>query len=187
MGENGGESRVDVVVIGGGHNGLVCANYLQKAGHNTIVLERRGIVGGAVCTEEMFPGYHMDVGSSVHIMVHQTRIVEELNLRAFGLEYCPMDPWATYPLPDKSGRAILFCNSVEETCDSIAQVSEHDARAYKAFIGAWTPIAKGTFKAFLAPPTMASLGRHGKRAGQGNRRKPPAHFNRLRQAYRRNI
>ena len=154
------DADFEVIVIGGGHNGLVCANYLQKAGHKTLVLERRGIIGGAVCTEEMFGGCKIDVGSSVHIMVHQTRIVDELNLKAFGLEYCAMNPWATYPLPDNSGRAILFCNSIDETCDSIAQVSQHDAKAYKAFIEAWTPIAKGSFKAFLAPPTMASLGRH---------------------------
>ena len=69
---SGMDTGFDVIVIGGGHNGLVCANYLQKAGHKTLVLERRGIVGGAVCTEEMFPGYKVDVGSSVHIMVHQT-------------------------------------------------------------------------------------------------------------------
>src|ERR1700733_13702169 len=93
-------SEVDVVVIGGGHNGLVCANYLRRAGHTVAVLERRPIIGGAVCTEELFPGYRYDVGSSVHIMVHQTRIVDELHLADYGLEYCPMDPWATYPLPD---------------------------------------------------------------------------------------
>jgi phytoene dehydrogenase-like protein len=153
-------SSVDVVVIGGGHNGLVCANYLRRAGHTVALLERRPIVGGAVCTEEIFPGYKYDVGSSVHIMVHQTRIVEELNLAAHGLTYCPMDPWATYPLPDGSGRVICFHKSIDETCASIAEVSPEDAVAYRKFIAAWTPIAHGTFKAFLAPPTMMSLGRH---------------------------
>lgn len=164
-------NSVDVAVIGGGHNGLVCANYVQRAGHSVAVFERRPIVGGAVCTEEIFPGYKMDVGSSVHIMVHQTAIVDELNLRAFGLEYCPMDPWATYPLPDQSGRAICFHRSLEQTCESIAQVSPEDARAYKSFIERWTPVAKGTFRAFLGPPTMANLGRHlmlAKGPGRGN-------------------
>ncbi len=151
---------VDVAVIGAGHNGLVCANYLQRAGHSVAVFERRHVVGGAVCTEELFPGCKIDVGSSVHIMVHQTRIVEELGLAAHGLEYCPMDPWATYPLPDWSGRTICFYKSVERTCESIAQVSAEDARAYRQFIADWTAIARGTFQAFLAPPTMASLGRH---------------------------
>jgi len=151
---------VDVAIVGGGHNGLVCANYLQRTGYSVAVFERRGIAGGAVCTEEIFPGFKYDVGSSVHIMVHQTRIVEELGLAGFGLEYCPMDPWATYPLPDGSGRAICFHTSLDETCESIAQVSPTDAVAYRDFIARWTAVAKGTFKAFLAPPTMSSLGRH---------------------------
>jgi phytoene dehydrogenase-like protein len=150
----------DVIVVGGGHNGLVCANYLQRAGFATTLIERREIVGGAVCTEELVPGYKFDIGSSVHLMIHQTRIVEELELGKYGLEYCPMDPWATYPLPDGSGRFIGFYKDLERTCESIAQVSRADSDAYREFIRAWTPIARGTFQAFLAPPTLASLGRH---------------------------
>ena len=151
-------SSVDVAVIGGGHNGLVCANYLQKAGHAVAVFERRHVVGGAVCTEEVFPGYKVDVGSSVHIMLHQTRIVEELNLGAFGLRYCDMDPWAALPYGD--GQAVCFYRDLDRTCESIARVSERDAVAYRDFIRRWTPVAKGTFRAFLNPPTPASLGRH---------------------------
>lgn len=154
------EAAPDIIVIGAGHNGLVCAGYLQKAGHRVLVLERREIVGGAVCTEELFPGYKIDVGSSVHIMVHQTGIVEDLDLERHGLEYCKMDPWATFPLPDGSGRAICFHQSLDRTCESIGQVSAHDAKAYREFIARWTPVAKGTFRAFLQPPTMASLGRN---------------------------
>lgn len=153
-------NETDVIVIGAGHNGLVCANYLQRAGHSVTVFERRPVVGGAVCTEEIFPGYKIDVGSSVHIMVHQTTIVKELKLEKYGLEYCAMDPWATYPLPDRSGRAICFHKSLDETCESIAKISPSDAKAYRKFITDWTPVARGTFRAFLAPPTMASLGRH---------------------------
>jgi phytoene dehydrogenase-like protein len=156
----GDRERFDVVVIGAGHNGLVCANYLQRAGLSVLVLERRAVVGGAVCTEEVIPGCKVDVGSSVHIMIHQTRIVEDLGLAKYGLEYCPMDPWASYPLPDHSGRAIHFRRSVDATCESIAAVSPPDAEAYRSFIARWTPLARGTFRAFLEPPTMASLGRH---------------------------
>ena len=97
----------DVIIIGGGHNGLTCAGYLQRAGLRVLVLERRPIVGGAVCTEEVIPGYKIDVGSSAHIMIHLTPIVRDLELERYGLEYIDMDPFAFYPLPDASG-AISF-------------------------------------------------------------------------------
>ncbi|MDZ7757605.1 NAD(P)-binding protein [Rhodohalobacter sp.] len=76
----------DALIIGSGHNGLVTGSYLAKAGYKVGVLERRDTIGGAVCTETMFQseenphGFRMDVGSSVHIMIHQTGIIEELEL-----------------------------------------------------------------------------------------------------------
>ena len=88
----------DCVIVGAGHNGLVCACYLAKAGRRVLVIERRPVVGGAVCTEEIVPGYRFDVGSSAHIMFRSTPIMEELGLAAHGLEYLEMDPWAFYPV-----------------------------------------------------------------------------------------
>ena len=67
------------IVVGGGHNGLTCAGYLQRAGLRVLVIERRPIVGGAVCTEELIPGYKIDVGSSAHIMIHLTPVVRDLD------------------------------------------------------------------------------------------------------------
>lgn len=112
----------DAIIVGSGHNGLTCAGYLQRAGLRVLVLERRPIVGGAVCTEEVIPGYKIDVGSSAHIMIHLTPIVRDLELERYGLHYIDMDPWAFYPLPDGSG-AISFYRDLERTCASIAQVS----------------------------------------------------------------
>ena len=123
----------DVIVVGGGHNGLTCACYLQKAGLRVLVVERRPIVGGAVCTETMFGGYRMDVGSSAHIMIHLTPVVRELELERWGLEYLDMDPFAFYPLPDGSG-AIEFWRDIDRTCDSIARISPRDAAAYRHFV-----------------------------------------------------
>jgi phytoene desaturase len=146
----------DAIVVGGGHNGLTCAGYLARAGLRVLVLERRPVVGGAVCTEELIPGYKIDVGSSAHIMIHLTPIVRDLELERYGLEYIDMDPFAFYPLPDGSG-AISFYRDVERTCESIAQVAPRDAAAYRRFMDFWRPINEGVFEAFLNPPGMLRL------------------------------
>src|ERR1044071_544395 len=98
----------DAIVGGGGHNGLTCAGYLQRAGLRVLVLERRPIVGGAVCTEEGIPRYKIDVGSSAHIMIHLTPSVRDLELERYGLAYIDMDPYAFYPLLDGSGAIGLY-------------------------------------------------------------------------------
>ncbi len=152
------DTLYDAVVIGAGHNGLVCACYLAKAGHKVLVLERRAVVGGAVVTEEVWPGYKVDLGSSVHLMIHRTPIVADLELARYGLDYIEMDPWASFPLPD--GRAICFHRDLGKTCQSIAQVSARDAAAYEDFVQRWLPVSRGVFEAFQKPPTMASFGRH---------------------------
>lgn len=146
----------DVIVVGGGHNGLTCAGYLAKAGLRVLVAERRPIIGGAVCTEEVIPGYKIDVGSSAHIMVHLTPIVRDLQLERHGLEYIPMDPFAFYPLPDGSG-AISFYKDTERTVESIARISPRDAEAYRRFLHYWTPLNEAVFDVFLNPPSTARL------------------------------
>ncbi|MGF1671448.1 MAG: phytoene desaturase family protein, partial [Balneolaceae bacterium] len=89
--------KFDAIIIGSGHNGLVTGCYLSEEGYKVCVLERRDTIGGAVCTENMFRsdknpnGFLMDVGSSVHLMIHQTGIIEELELEKYGLEYIDMD------------------------------------------------------------------------------------------------
>src|SRR5215211_1484260 len=107
----------DVAIIGGGHNGLTCACYLAKAGLKVIVLERRHIVGGALCTERaIIRGYKIHVGSSAHIMIHLTPVVKDLELEKFGLRYIDCDPFAFAPMPVGKG-AIYFWKDVDKTCE----------------------------------------------------------------------
>jgi phytoene desaturase len=153
-------TEYDVAVIGGGHNGMTCACYLAKAGLKVVVLERRHIIGGAVCTQEdLIEGYKIDVGSSAHIMIHLTPVIKDLELEKFGLEYIDCDPFAFAPMPDGKG-AIYFWRDVEKTCESIAKISPEDAEAYRKFIREWQKLNEGVWEAFLKPPTLPNLLRH---------------------------
>jgi phytoene dehydrogenase-like protein len=155
----------DVVIVGAGHNALVSACYLARAGLDVEVVERRDVVGGAVSTVERFPGYQMDVGSSAHIMVRHTGIIEELDLTAMGLEYQDLDPWGFAPFGDE---AITFHVDLERTCGSIAAVcGERDAEAYRRFATDWGDRNTRIFDAFQSPPTGANLGRHLWKVGAG--------------------
>ncbi len=145
----------DVIIIGSGHNGLVCAAYLAQWGYKTLVLERRNTIGGAVCTEEMFGGFKMDVGGSLHCMIRMTPIVSDLSLVNYGLEYIPLDPIMSAPFDD--GTVISFYRDLEQTCKSIAQVSERDADMYRSFVEEWRPLNQAIFDLFLHPPKAGNF------------------------------
>lgn len=147
----------DVVVVGSGHNALIAAAYLAKAGLKVTVFERRPQIGGAVCThDDIFPGYRIDVGSSAHVMIHQTPILAELELARYGLEYLDMDPFAYAPVAGGGG-AIRFWKDVDRTCQEIAAISPADADAYARFCQEWGDLNEGVFAAFLKPPTPLNL------------------------------
>ena len=84
-------------MVGAGHNALVCACYLAKAGHDVTVYERRSRVGGAVNTEEMWGGYQVDTCSVMHVLIHKTPIIEELGCAISGWNICRWTRGASRP------------------------------------------------------------------------------------------
>src|SRR6516164_1581492 len=122
-------SKYDVIVIGGGHNGLVNAAYLQKAGKKVLVLERRHVLGGAACTEEIVPGFKFSVCSYV-VSLLRPEIIRDLDLPRHGLEILPLDGTFT-PMP--SGDYLWRVNDHGRTHREIARHSKADAEAYDEF------------------------------------------------------
>src|SRR6185437_8178177 len=91
--QSGPEERFDFVIAGAGHNSLICAAYLAKAGYKVVVLEGRPTIGGGCKTQEVcLPGFKEDLCSSVHSGIQSNPALEELNLRDYGLEYLDPDP-----------------------------------------------------------------------------------------------
>jgi len=147
---------VTVVVVGGGHNALVAAAYLARAGHAVEVIERDEVLGGAVSTVERFPGHRVDRGSSAHIMIRHTGIVEELELARYGLRYLDCDPWGFAPAVD--GPPIVFHRDLDATCASIERAcGARDADAYRRFVAVWGPRGARVMRAFGAAPRAPHL------------------------------
>src|SRR5687768_10681550 len=121
--------KYDVVVIGGGHNGLVNAAYLARAGKRVLVLERRHVLGGAAVTEEVFPGFKFSVCSYV-VSLLRPEIIRELDLPRHGLEILPLDGTFT-PMPD--GDYLWRVNDHARTRREIARHSKLDAEAYEEY------------------------------------------------------
>ncbi|HSH46116.1 MAG TPA: NAD(P)/FAD-dependent oxidoreductase, partial [Longimicrobiales bacterium] len=147
----------DAIVIGAGHNGLVTAAYLARAGYRVAVFERRGIVGGAVATQELFPGYQIDLGGSAHILIRLTPVVEELDLERYGLEYLQLDPLFFAPFPDDD--ALFIHRDPDRTVDDLERRFPGEGEAYRRFLNDWLPLARLVKESFLATPSPLELGR----------------------------
>lgn len=122
-------SAYDAIIIGGGHNGLVCANYLARAGKKVAVLERRHIVGGAAVTEEIADGFRASIYSYLMSLLHP-RIINDFNLRKHGLEVLPCSDMVS-PLGGED--YILFSDNIAKTQESFSRFSKKDAEIYPEF------------------------------------------------------
>ncbi len=122
--------RFDCVVIGAGHNGLVTAAYLARAGKKVCVLERRSVIGGCSVTEELWPGYKISTASYV-ISLMLPEIIEDLKLRQNGLCILPRNPSSFTPTRD--GRHLLLGPDQAFNQQQIAKFSARDAEAYPKY------------------------------------------------------
>jgi phytoene dehydrogenase-like protein len=164
-------SRYDDIVVGGGHNGLVAAAYLARAGRRVLVLERRHVLGGAAVSEEIFPGFTFSVCSYV-VSLFRPHIVRELELARHGFELIPLDCSFT-PLPD--GDSLARWGDAARTRREISRFSRADAERYADFglaVGKLARFAKRIIDApapdpgSLRPSRLRELGAMG-RALQG--------------------
>ena len=129
------EDRFDIVVAGAGHNSLIAAAYLAKAGYRCLVLEGRAMVGGGVKTTQLtLRGFKHDVCSSAHVLIQDSPILrdDELGLGKYGLEYILPDPAAHIPFPD--GSYLTQWRDLDRTCEEFAKFSRRDAAAYRRMI-----------------------------------------------------
>ena len=152
----------DAIVIGAGHNGLVCAAYLLNAGYSVLLLEKRAVPGGAATTEEAIPkeapGFKFNLCAIDHEFIFLGPIIEELQLNKYGLEYLACDPHTFCPHPD--GRYFLAHKSLEKTRNAISRYSQRDADKYVEFIGYWSKLMSAIAPFFNAPPqSVLGIGR----------------------------
>src|SRR5580700_7450949 len=122
--------KYDTVIVGGGHNGLVTAAYLARAGRKVLVLERRELVGGCAVTEEIWPGYRVSTGAYLTSLM-QERIVRELQLERHGYQVDAKDPAFFSAFPD--GRHFFMWQDRAKTLAEISKFSRHDAEVYPAY------------------------------------------------------
>src|SRR5213083_3602612 len=116
----------DIIIVGAGHNGLVTAAYLARAGMRVLVLERRDVVGGACVTEELWPGFKVSTASYVNSLL-RPEIIRDLELSRYGFELLPRSPSSFTPFPD--GRFLLMGPDKNLTAQQVAKFSARDATA----------------------------------------------------------
>ena len=133
----------DFLIAGGGHNSLICAAYLAKAGFRVLVLEARDIIGGDTITEELtLPGFWHDSCSSAHVLIQSSPTIRdnELGLDQYGLKYLFPDPVVTMPFDD--GTSLTVWLDLDRTIEEFAKFNPRDGDAYRRLILEYDAVKK---------------------------------------------
>ena len=147
--------KYDCILIGGGHNALVCAAYLAKAGRRVLVLERRPLVGGACVTEELWPGYRVSTAAYV-VSLLLPDIERDLQLRKHGYRVLPRTPSSFTPFED--GRSLTLGPDAGQNRSEISKFSANDAAAWPDYEGLLTAVAEQLEPVLSAvPPDLLPL------------------------------
>jgi beta-carotene ketolase (CrtO type) len=152
----------DAIVVGAGHNGLVTAAYLARAGMRTLLLEARADVGGTAASEQ-FAGATVNICNCDHITFRTTPIIAELDLGRFGLRYVDVDP-GSHHLSWGGGPPWASFHDVEATLDSLAATYPDDVDGYRRYVRAAVPASRLILAAAAEPPTASGLTRRAVRA-----------------------
>ncbi|HEX2250565.1 MAG TPA: NAD(P)/FAD-dependent oxidoreductase, partial [Gemmatimonadales bacterium] len=116
----------DLIVVGGGHNGLVTAAYVAASGASVLVLERREVLGGACVTEELWPGFKISTAAYVNSLL-RPEVIRDLELKRHGFQMLPRSPSSFTPFPD--GRSLLLGPNKAQTHSEVSKFSTKDAEA----------------------------------------------------------
>ncbi|MFH2046708.1 MAG: NAD(P)/FAD-dependent oxidoreductase [Pseudomonadota bacterium] len=142
------ESEFDVVIIGGGPNGLIAGAYLARAGLSVIVLEKRTEVGGGLATEEvLFPCYYTHTHAIYHMMTDYMPLLQDFDLSKHGVSF--YTPNYQTGMVYEDGSSFVLCRSIDDTADSLRRLSHKDAETFLKLMRTWEPM----FDEILGPAT----------------------------------
>ena len=146
------EGGYDVVIVGGGHNGLACGSYLAKAGQKVLVLEARDVIGGGCATKEVAaPGFRHNFHSNFHGIIHMGPVYRDLELERYGATYLWPENQFGHVFPD--GRALVCSRDLDTTVERIARFSKRDADTFREVAQVYLEVLRdGFIPAMFAPP-----------------------------------